>query len=187
MKYTKVQKVFLANNRLASDAISQIIENINPEIEEVNFSNNKLVEYKENKEEKLKRLQRKLGIDTEDRKKNVINLKHHRAATKEREASGGSRLDEKGASQGPLATEADSAADDDFKAFVTESRSVFILAARIADPTYNLKALYLNKCSLRDDSARALLDAVIASTSQRITKLYLNENALTNKTGFKIA
>lgn len=47
LKYTKADKIFLANNRLSTDAILLILDNMNPNIKEINLSDNKIIADKE--------------------------------------------------------------------------------------------------------------------------------------------
>ena len=76
LKFTKADKVFLANNRLTTDAILLILENMNPKIKEINLSDNKITADKDAVQTQQRNLQSKLRIDPELRKLNKYNFKH---------------------------------------------------------------------------------------------------------------
>ena len=42
IKHTKADRVYIANNRMTSDAIYDLLNNLNPSIRELNLSENKM-------------------------------------------------------------------------------------------------------------------------------------------------
>ena len=77
LKLSKAEKIFLANNRLSTDVIIKILENVSTSIKEINLSDNKITADKQAVETLKKNLESKLEIDLEERKNNVYNFKHY--------------------------------------------------------------------------------------------------------------
>jgi hypothetical protein len=57
----------------------------------------------------------------------------------------------------------------------------------IENKELNLKALFLNKCGLRDKEAVRLFESIQASEVKKLEKLYINSNLLTNVSGLRAA
>lgn len=51
------------------------------------------------------------------------------------------------------------------------------------NPVFNLEVLYLNNCRLTDkDAKKILFEAIYKSSNTKISKVYLNQNNITDKT-----
>jgi hypothetical protein len=62
-----------------------------------------------------------------------------------------------------------------------------MIGGAIENKELNLRALFLDKCGLRDREAIRIFDAIQASTVKKLEKLYMNNNLLRNPAGLRAA
>ena len=61
------------------------------------------------------------------------------------------------------------------------------LCFHIESRSSSLEALFLNNCKISDDGAINILQTLLYGSNQKLFKLYMNQNFLTDKTGLKAA
>ena len=61
------------------------------------------------------------------------------------------------------------------------------LCFHIENKHANIESVYLNNCKISDEGAINILQTLLYGSNQKLFKLYLNQNFLTDKTGLKIA
>ena len=84
----------------------------------------------------------------------------------------------------PEESEDETAEDDEMKI----SGCIIILSDYIKNhELYNLESIYMNNCKIADREAVKIFDTVMSAGNQKIKRIFLNSNDLTNVTAKKVA